>query len=67
MIELKVYNRLIVMKDGMYFIKMHGKKPEWGYSPYMAWHDQSRLYAQKVADKFSGVVRSFNPVTGRVW
>ena len=39
------------------------------WSKYEAWYDPegSYLYAQNVADKMGGRVRTFDPLTGRVY
>lgn len=66
--SVKVRNRLIVKKEGVFFRGLKYGNPEWTPSAYEAWYEPegSQIFAQKVADKMGGVVRKFDPVTGEV-
>lgn len=65
---IKDHDVLVVMKERVFFRGLYpgDQVPRWTPSGYEAWSIGSRLQAQKVADKFGGVVRTFNTITGEV-
>ena len=62
------YDRRIIVKNRRYLQKAENGEPVWTWSPYDAWWDEENggRFVGIIAEKVSGKIRRFNPITGEL-
>lgn len=66
--DIRLSTALIIKKDGEFLVGriLHGKELRWSGSPYDAWHTRVRAKARSVAEKVTGEIMLFNPISGQL-